>query len=123
MRELGLFTDFSQKAGTTIDPKDIKIDDTTLRDGEQTAGVVFANDEKIHIAKMLDKAGVHQIESGIPAMGGDEKEAIRRIAGLDLNCSVLSLEQAGGIRYTVFNRMRSRCGCTVYILFRYTYRT
>ncbi len=90
MRELDLLTDFSQKAGTTIDPKDIKIDDTTLRDGEQTAGVVFANDEKIHIAKMLDKVGVHQIESGIPAMGGDEKEAIKRIASLDLNCSVLA---------------------------------
>lgn len=89
MRELDLLTDFSQKAGTTIDPKDIKIDDTTLRDGEQTAGVVFANDEKIHIAKMLDRAGVHQIEAGIPAMGGDEKDAIKKIAGLDLNCSVL----------------------------------
>ncbi|MCJ7471889.1 MAG: homocitrate synthase [Actinobacteria bacterium] len=69
---------------------DIKIDDTTLRDGEQTAGVVFANDEKIHIAKMLDKVGVHQIESGIPAMGGDEKDAIKKIAGLGLNCSVLA---------------------------------
>jgi homocitrate synthase NifV len=90
MRELDLLTDFSQKAGTAIDPKDIKIDDTTLRDGEQTAGVVFANDEKIHIAKMLDKVGVHQIESGIPAMGGDEKEAIKKIASLDLNCSVLA---------------------------------
>ncbi len=90
MRELDLFTDFSQKAGVEIDPKDIKIDDTTLRDGEQTAGVVFANDEKIHIAKMLDKVGVHQIESGIPAMGGDEKDAIKKIAGLNLSCSVLA---------------------------------
>ncbi len=90
MRELDLFTDFSKKAGVEIDPMDIKIDDTTLRDGEQTAGVVFANDEKIHIAKMLDKIGVHQIESGIPAMGGDEKDAIKKIAGLGLNCSVLA---------------------------------
>jgi len=90
MRELDLFTDFSKKAGVEIDPMDIKIDDTTLRDGEQTAGVVFANDEKIHIAKMLDKVGVHQIESGIPAMGGDEKDAIKKIAGLGLSCSVLA---------------------------------
>lgn len=90
MRVLELLTDFSHKAGVEIDPSDIKIDDTTLRDGEQTAGVVFANDEKIHIAKMLDKAGVHQIESGIPAMGGDEKDAIKKIAGLDLNCSILA---------------------------------
>lgn len=94
MREIDLLTEFSQKAGTEIDPKNIKIDDTTLRDGEQTAGVVFANDEKIHIAKMLEKVGVHQIEAGIPAMGGDEKEAIKKIASLGLNCSVLGWNRA-----------------------------
>ena len=94
MREIDLLTEFSQKAGTEIDPKNIKIDDTTLRDGEQTAGVVFANDEKIHIAKMLDKVGVHQIEAGIPAMGGDEKEAIKKIASLGLNCSVMGWNRA-----------------------------
>ncbi len=67
----------------------VYIDDTTLRDGEQTAGVVFANDEKIHIAQMLDRIGVHQIEAGVPAMGGFEKEAITAIAGLGLKASVL----------------------------------
>ncbi|OFW52338.1 MAG: homocitrate synthase [Actinobacteria bacterium RBG_13_35_12] len=77
-----------------MDPKDIKIDDTTLRDGEQTAGVVFANDEKIHIAKMLDKVGVHQIEAGIPTMGGDEKEAIKKIVSLGLGCSILGWNRA-----------------------------
>jgi homocitrate synthase NifV len=90
MREIDLFTDFSLKAGIEINPKDIKIDDTTLRDGEQTAGVVFANDEKVHIAKMLDKIGVHQIEAGIPAMGGDEKESIKKISDLNLGCSILA---------------------------------
>lgn len=94
MRGIDLFTEFSQKAGTEIDPKNIKIDDTTLRDGEQTAGVVFANDEKIYIAKMLDKVGVHQIEAGIPTMGGDEKEAIKKIASLGLGCSVLGWNRA-----------------------------
>jgi len=69
---------------------DIKIDDTTLRDGEQTAGVVFANSEKIRIARLLDEVGVHQIEVGIPAMGGDEKKTIKKIAGLDLNTSILT---------------------------------
>jgi homocitrate synthase NifV len=94
MSELNLLTEFSQKAGTEIDPKNIKIDDTTLRDGEQTAGVVFANDEKIYIAKMLDKVGIHQIEAGIPTMGGNEKEAIKKIASLDLNCSILGWNRA-----------------------------
>ncbi|MDD3777314.1 MAG: homocitrate synthase [Actinomycetota bacterium] len=94
MRGIDILTEFSQKAGNKIDPTKIKIDDTTLRDGEQTAGVVFANDEKIQIAKMLDKIGVQQLESGIPAMGGDEKEAIKSIASLGLNCSILGWNRA-----------------------------
>jgi len=94
MKGIDLFTEFSQKAGTKINPKDIKIDDTTLRDGEQTAGVVFANEEKIQIAKMLDKIGVHQIEAGIPTMGGEEKEAIKKIASLGLGCSILGWNRA-----------------------------
>ncbi len=73
---------------------DIKIDDTTLRDGEQTAGVVFANSEKIRIARLLDEVGVHQIEVGIPAMGGDEKKTIKKIVGLDLNTSILAWNRA-----------------------------
>lgn len=73
---------------------EILIDDTTLRDGEQTAGVVFSNEEKIEIAKRLDDIGVHQIEAGIPAMGGDELETIKKIAHLDLNASILAWNRA-----------------------------
>lgn len=72
----------------------IKIDDTTLRDGEQTAGVVFANHEKVRIARLLDEVGVHQIEVGIPAMGGDEKKTIKHIAGLGLGASILAWNRA-----------------------------
>ncbi|MDP3013082.1 MAG: hypothetical protein Q8M92_02485, partial [Candidatus Subteraquimicrobiales bacterium] len=68
----------------------VKIDDTTLRDGEQTAGVVFSNHEKIRIAQLLDEIGVDQIEVGIPAMGGDEKEAIKQIVNLGLRASILA---------------------------------
>lgn len=68
----------------------VKIDDTTLRDGEQTAGVVFSNHEKIRIARFLDEVGVDQIEVGIPAMGGDEKETIKKIADLNLRTSILA---------------------------------
>lgn len=73
---------------------EIKLDDTTLRDGEQTAGVVFTNDEKVTIARMLDEVGVVQIEAGIPVMGGDEYETIERIAHLGLNASVLAWNRA-----------------------------
>jgi homocitrate synthase NifV len=68
---------------------DIYIVDTTLRDGEQTAGVVFANREKVRIAKFLDEIGVHQIEAGIPVMGGDEKEAIKKICRSGLKASIM----------------------------------
>lgn len=50
--------------------KPVHIVDTTLRDGEQTAGVVFANNEKVRIAQMLDEIGIDQLEVGIPTMGG-----------------------------------------------------
>lgn len=72
----------------------VKIDDTTLRDGEQTAGVVFANKEKVRIARLLDEVGVDQIEAGIPAMGGDERDVIEEIAGLGLKASVLAWNRA-----------------------------
>lgn len=68
----------------------VMIDDTTLRDGEQTAGVVFSNAEKIEIARLLDEIGVHQIEAGIPTMGGDEKEAFKSIVDLKLSASILA---------------------------------
>lgn len=72
----------------------IYIVDTTLRDGEQTAGVVFANREKIQIARMLDEIGVDEIEAGIPVMGGDEKEAVTSIAKLGLKARVMAWNRA-----------------------------
>lgn len=83
-----------QHSYANVDPSKIKIDDTTLRDGEQTAGVVFSNHEKIRIAQLLDQVGVAQIEAGIPAMGGDEKAVIKEIASLGLRASVLGWNRA-----------------------------
>ncbi len=72
----------------------VKLDDTTLRDGEQTAGVVFTNAEKVAIARMLDEIGIDQIEAGIPVMGGDERDVIEEIAHLGLKASVLGWNRA-----------------------------
>ncbi|WZL73194.1 homocitrate synthase [Clostridiaceae bacterium 35-E11] len=72
----------------------IKIVDVTLRDGEQTSGVVFANEEKIYIAKMLDEIGVDQIEAGIPIMGGDEKETVKKIVKSNLKASIMGWNRA-----------------------------
>lgn len=57
----------------------IYIVDTTLRDGEQSAGKAFSIDEKVEIAKYMDENNIYQIEAGIPAMGDLEKECIKRI--------------------------------------------
>lgn len=72
----------------------IFIVDTTLRDGEQTAGVVFSNEEKIRIARYLDEIGIDQIEVGIPVMGGDEKKCITEIAHMGLKPSIMAWNRA-----------------------------
>ncbi|KJS84718.1 MAG: trans-homoaconitate synthase [Peptococcaceae bacterium BICA1-8] len=64
--------------------------DSTLRDGEETAGVVFALREKVQIAKMLDEIGVDQIEVGIPIMGGDELEAIKQVVNSNHRASIMA---------------------------------
>ena len=68
--------------------------DTTLRDGEQAAGVEFTLDEKIKIAVLLAKLGVREIEAGTPAMAGIEKAAIKRIVDKCLNVRLIGWNRA-----------------------------
>lgn len=77
-----------------LENQQIVIDDTTLRDGEQTAGVVFSLEEKKRIARMLDEIGVGELECGIPAMGKQEQASIRALVDLGLNARLLTWNRA-----------------------------
>ncbi|WP_301098860.1 hypothetical protein [Otariodibacter sp.] len=69
-------------------PEKIEFLDTTLRDGEQQPGIIFTKEEKIEIAKRLDKAGVQRIEAGTPAALAEDAEAIKEITSLGLKADI-----------------------------------
>src|ERR1700728_4727665 len=55
----------------------IRFYDTTLRDGEQTVGVVLSPEQKLEIARKLDELGVSRIEAGFPRVSPEDAEAIQ----------------------------------------------
>jgi len=71
--------------------KNISIMDNTLREGEQTPGVAFAEEQKINIARHLDKIGVDYIETGFPAVSQSEFDVIRKIAAMDTRAKTMAL--------------------------------
>ncbi|WP_319405227.1 hypothetical protein [uncultured Desulfosarcina sp.] len=68
----------------------VRIIDTTLRDGEQSPGVSFRIREKITIVRLLDSAGVDELEVGIPAMGPPACDDIRELVALEPDCLLTS---------------------------------
>lgn len=74
--------------------EDMQIHDATLRDGEQTPGVVMRKHEKVEIAKRLAEVGVDRIEAGMPAVSAEDREAIEEIKKLNLNSKIFSFVRA-----------------------------
>jgi len=68
--------------------------DTTLRDGEQTVGVVLSPEDKLAIARALDEAGVDRIEAGFARVSEEDAEAIRLIAAEGLTAEVWGFARA-----------------------------
>ena len=68
----------------------LEILDTTLREGEQTPYVNFTVDEKVEIAKLLDRVGVDMIEAGDPSVSPNVARAIERIASLGLRAEIVA---------------------------------
>jgi isopropylmalate/homocitrate/citramalate synthase len=74
-------------------PSKISIHDVTLRDGEQTPGVVLRKEEKVQIAKVLDEVGLHRIEAGMPVVSEEDFQAVKTIAHLGLSATVFAFSR------------------------------
>jgi methanogen homocitrate synthase len=86
---------FSDKVRDALSlPKRVMIHDSTLRDGEQTPGVVFRKEDKVEIAKALDDVGVDRIETGMPAVSKEDQDAIRMISNLGLRAKTVTFCRA-----------------------------
>jgi isopropylmalate/homocitrate/citramalate synthase len=75
-------------------PEKVEIHDATLRDGEQTPGVVMSPADKIAIAEKMSEVGVDRIEAGMPAVSPDDYEAIKTICGLGLKSKIFTFARA-----------------------------
>ena len=74
--------------------KQIKVFDTTLRDGEQSPGCSMNLQEKIEMAKQIERLGVDIIEAGFAIASPEDFESVRTIAETIKNCTVASLSRA-----------------------------
>ena len=86
----------------------VEILDSTLREGEQTPYVNFMVEEKLEIARMLDKLGVEMIEAGDPSVSPNIFRAVKRIAGMGLKAEIVahSLATKSGIDRARFSSRR-----------------
>jgi len=78
--------------GQTSPP--VRFYDTTLRDGEQTVGVVLTPQQKLELARALDDLGVSRIEAGFPRVSPDDAEAFGMIARAGLRAEIWGFARA-----------------------------
>ncbi len=81
------------RANWRIPPK-VTVHDVTLRDGEQTPGVVFRKEEKLKIAHALEEMGIHRIEGGMIATSQEDFDAIAAMAKEIRNSEVACFARA-----------------------------
>ena len=74
-------------------PKQVKIHDITLRDGEQQTGVIFTKDDKVRIAEALAEAGVQRIEAGMPVVSPSDMAAIKEIVKRNLGPQIFAFSR------------------------------
>jgi isopropylmalate/homocitrate/citramalate synthase len=72
----------------------VRFYDTTLRDGEQTVGVVLSPQQKLEIARMLDELGISRIEAGFPKVSPEDGEAITLMRGAKLKAELWGFSRA-----------------------------
>jgi isopropylmalate/homocitrate/citramalate synthase len=72
----------------------VRFYDTTLRDGEQTVGVVLSPQQKLEIARKLDELGVSRIEAGFPRVSPDDAEAIQLMQQAKLKAELWGFSRA-----------------------------
>src|SRR5881296_4142062 len=72
----------------------VRFYDTTLRDGEQTVGVVLSPQQKVEIARKLDGLGVSRIEAGFPRVSPEDAEAIQLMQKEKLNAELWGFSRA-----------------------------
>jgi len=75
-------------------PPRVQLHDATLRDGEQTPGVVFSVADKVAIAEKMAEVGVDRIEAGMPAVSDQDFQAIKEIAKLNLPSKIFTFARA-----------------------------
>ncbi|HET7748130.1 MAG TPA: hypothetical protein VFK81_02040 [Terriglobales bacterium] len=80
--------------GAFAGKRPIRFYDTTLRDGEQTVGVVLSPQQKLEIARKLDELGVSRIEAGFPRVSADDAEAIRLMSRASLKAELWGFSRA-----------------------------